>query len=98
MISTYMVGGSMVWCPKCKARRRVAVLDSRESDPVFGRRRRRGCLTCNYRWTTVEVPIELLFSVRELRHNVKNMQASVQLMHQVLNDLALPPEEIIPTE
>ena len=90
MASNYMGGGSMLRCPGCQQHTRVAVIDSRSVDPVFGRKRRRACLACHHRWTTVEVPYELVLGLRELGRTVESMQACAQLMQQTFDELALP--------
>ena len=43
-------------CPECSGEK-IKVIDSRQYEE--GRVRRRECLTCNHRWGTVEIPMEL---------------------------------------
>lgn len=43
-------------CPECSSEK-IRVCDTRQYEE--GRVRRRACLTCNHRWGTVEIPMDL---------------------------------------
>ncbi len=46
-------------CPKCQSNNEK-VIDSRDTHGDWTRRRRRVCISCNHRWTTTEIPTEMV--------------------------------------
>jgi len=46
-------------CPECNSLN-IACIDSRAEEKTNGVRRRRKCLACDHRWSTVEIPMERL--------------------------------------
>jgi transcriptional regulator NrdR family protein len=46
-------------CPQCSHADSV-VIDSRDANGGFTRRRRHKCSNCNHRWSTKELPVELI--------------------------------------
>ena len=42
-------------CPRCNTKLKSLVVDVRESPA--GRRRRRACVSCSHRWTTLEIRV-----------------------------------------
>lgn len=58
-------------CPKCDSFD-IRTADSRHDGPW--RMRRKHCWTCNHRWTTYEVPVELLDGMEECLQQIANMR------------------------
>ena len=52
----------------------AAIIDSRYMDNTGWRRRRRECPGCRYRWSTIEVPLELLSELRVTMANLKTIE------------------------
>lgn len=75
-------------CPSC-ARLGSRVVDSRpyEAMPQW-RRRRRACVTCGHRWSTVEVPLSMFEGLGRLRGEVEAVQLSIDRLQSYLAALA----------
>ena len=52
-------------CPQCHAEN-VAVVDSRQH--AIGRTRRRRCMSCGHRWSTLEIAADTMYDVRNRAH------------------------------
>jgi transcriptional regulator NrdR family protein len=52
----------IIYCPRCKDLEKAMVIDSRPHRAlgIMTIKRRRECLACRHRWTTYELPVELL--------------------------------------
>jgi len=74
-------------CPSCKGR--TEVLDSRESS--YGVIRKRHCLKCDARFTTVEgVALDVNISMRQInrtKNDLERLQESIDSMKAVLDGL-----------
>lgn len=53
-------GGTIAKCPSCGSTG-IKVINSRPHP--FGRERRRKCLGCGHRWSTIEVPMDLMLNL-----------------------------------
>jgi len=65
-----------MYCPKCQTKDRTKVVDSRlQADQQI--RRRRLCLKCNYRFSTIELPIPVplptMYGEAELKSALKQL-------------------------
>lgn len=73
-------------CIKCGANT-VRTADSRIYGSRPWRTRRKHCDTCFHRWTTVEVPTELL-------HNVEHIMQTLHVMTQNVSEIQLMLEDM----
>jgi hypothetical protein len=71
-------------CIRCGANT-VRTADSRITGQW--RTRRKCCDTCFHRWTTVEVPAELLHNVQLIMESLHSMSASVDQLQAVLEQM-----------
>lgn len=61
-------------CPLCKADSNV--IDSRPTDDPTAWRRRRACLGCGYRWSTIEMPLDQARAARRIVKALKDLVRS----------------------
>lgn len=59
-------------CPRC-GHKHAKCTDSRPNDAATKRRRRRECLTCGYRFSTIEV----VFGTEHLVRNIDSLKAHI---------------------
>ncbi len=71
-------------CPSCQSSR-VQVTDSRPHHDGLWRRRRRICTACKHRWSTMEVPAEL---VENLPDTVMLGEKAIEGLNVMQRDLA----------
>ena len=57
------------WCPKCGANTKV--IDVRDHD--LGARRRRECIDCHCRYTTIEIPVGSIRSATKAKAEVEHI-------------------------
>ena len=70
-------------CPECRNRRTI-VIDSRDVNERRAKRRRRACLKCKHRWSTIEV------NVLKFRYSLQNelkREYRAQIIQAVKDDL-----------
>lgn len=86
-------------CPACGSSN-AATIDSRYLDDVGWRRRRRECHACRHRWSTVEVPAELLGQMKYVFFKLKVIEQLAAEGRLSLLDgrLALAWDEAAPPE
>lgn len=70
----------MIRCPKCK--RGSLVTHTRET--LGGAKRRRACCSCDYRWTTYEVPVDLGSLIGDLSQSVRSLRLELRAAEQAL--------------
>jgi len=75
-------------CPKCSSTDTTCV-DSRIHKQLGGRRRRYLCRSCTFRWSTLEVPFQLLEGLFKLQPIVNSMTHTLADLREVLHNVPL---------
>lgn len=65
----------------------VSTVDSRHFPGTPWRVRRKLCTTCLQRWTTYEVPADVLSGLRDFRYHISGMRERIIQLDTLLNNV-----------
>ena len=68
-------------CPKCNSPK-VAVINTRYAIKDNNIRRRRSCLNCNYRWSTLEIDLDTYNNITKLLKNLTLLKTLIPEIEQ----------------
>ena len=84
-------GTGLSRCLKCDG---VATVFNSRVDKNGWRWRRRECTLCEHRWTTYEVPAELLDALRTLHKSAQAAKQQVDALNSVLSTLSMVDKDV----
>jgi hypothetical protein len=78
----------LTMCPKCSSTL-TRCADSRIHVGTGGRRRRYYCDTCSHRWTTLELPIELIEDLHKVQPMINELANNLVALRELLHHLPI---------
>ena len=84
-------GTGLSRCLKCDS---VAIVFNSRVDANGWRWRRRACTVCHHRWTTYEVPADLITALREFLQSAQAAKVHVDALNEQLRSLTIVDRDV----
>ncbi len=88
-------GTGLSRCLKCDG---VSTVFNSRVDKNGWRWRRRACLVCHHKWTTYEVPAELIEDIRAFLHSAQAAKQHVDALNERLHSLTIVDRDVFDNE